>query len=278
MSQRVVVQAGPTQEWWQSSAAAYDRFEKRWHFYERVAKGMVRRLPTEKDSSVLELASGTGAATVVVARSCPRGRVVCVERSSAMIDRARVNVKSAGLDNVAFVQGDASALPGLLRGQGPFDLVVCNSAFWQFSDHRSVIAAARDVLRRGGYLGFNVPIRSATTASWLAYRASVESASAGDGIGPSKAFGGRRGTADWPAVVASAGMTLVKDLRYFVFMREEERRAWTRIPVFARRWGTLPGVPPKVSVEMRRETGALERTRPGRRSSRRPWRLIVARS
>src|SRR5262249_44371556 len=60
---------------------------------------------------VLDVASGTGHATVAAARAVgPRGRVVAVDASAEMCERARQKVVRLGLPNVEVRQGDGAAL------------------------------------------------------------------------------------------------------------------------------------------------------------------------
>ncbi len=118
---------------WDRSAGQYDRFEKTWRYYTRVGEKLVRPLGIRADSTVLELASGTGACTVLLSRLCRDGKVVCVERSPAMIEIARENMKAAKRANVTFEQGDVGRLLELVGGRR-FEFAVCSAAFWQFAE------------------------------------------------------------------------------------------------------------------------------------------------
>jgi len=261
---------------WDRSARAYDRFEGRWHYYGRVAEKLLRPLKLEPDSRVLELAGGTGACTVLLSRRCPVGMVVCVDGSSEMLQIAKKNLEGAGSRNVVFVRGDVAHLSMLV--EGPFDFVVCNSAFWQFADLRSVLESVRGALKPGGTLAFNMPQWFRTKRERLAYRKTVEGVLLRHKIDPSKFWAGRRPPA-YAALLKRSGFVVTRNTHYWVELREKEREDWKRIPVFAGRPRNYSEVPAKVSVEIRRE---LEKRRrmpwPKGSAQRRRWRRIVAMS
>jgi len=260
---------------WDGSARAYDRFEKRWHYYSRVAEGLVRPLGIERGSRVLELACGTGACTLVLSRRCPSGEVVCVERSAPMMDMARKNARSAGRENVSFVQGDVSRLPDLLAGEAKFDFAVCNSAFWQFHKSVRVGEAVRKSLKPGGVFAFNLPSLYSLTRERRLYRDAVNEILGKHGIDRRK-FWQRRKREDYHASVERAGFTVVKDTHYYVVVQPREMMEWRSIPIFARRWGNFAGLPADVSAEissMIRKRRLLWPDDMGRRSR---WRMIVS--
>src|SRR5579872_1053927 len=61
---------------------------------------------------VLDLGSGAGFDALLAARKVgPKGRVIGVDMTDAMLERARRNAASAGLTNVEFRKGDIESLP-----------------------------------------------------------------------------------------------------------------------------------------------------------------------
>jgi ubiquinone/menaquinone biosynthesis C-methylase UbiE len=260
---------------WDGSARAYDRFERRWHYYSRVAEGLVAPLGIERGSRVLELACGTGACTLVLSGRCPSGEVVCVERSAPMMDIARKNVKSAGRENVSFVQGDVNRLPELLAGEARFDFAVCNSAFWQFPKSVQVGEAVRRSLRPGGIFAFNLPSLFSLTRERRLYRDAMDEILGKHGIDRRK-FWRRRKREDYHASLDRAGFTVVKDAHYDVVVQAREMMEWRSIPIFARRWGNFDALPADVSAEISstiRKRRLLWPDDTGRRSR---WRMIVS--
>ena len=261
---------------WDTSAGAYDRFERRWHYYGRVAEKLVRPLGIQRDSRVLELASGTGACTLVLSGRCPEGELVCVERSPEMLRIAKRNLRNAGGNNITFVGGDVVRLSGLVRGK--FDFVVCNSAFWQFPELPMVLRAIRSVLKPGGTLAFNVPQWHSTRRERQEYRKIVDKVLLRHKIDP-LSFWTRRKPVDLPSLMKDCGFVLVRDTHYSVALRARERREWLRIPAFAGRLRPSSGIPSRVSAEIRRELRERRRRPwPEGRVEKRKWRLIVARS
>jgi SAM-dependent methyltransferase len=75
----------------------------------------------EPPHKVLDLGSGTGAATVVIAERWPEAEVVGVDVSSGMVGEARRRLPSELQGRVRYEVGDAEALP---FPDGSFDLVL----------------------------------------------------------------------------------------------------------------------------------------------------------
>jgi len=256
----------------------YDQFERKWRYYARVAEGLVRPLRIRRDSRVLELASGTGACSSVIASRCPAGEVVCIERSEAMIRFARANLKSAGLENVSFEEGDVTRLSELVKGMARFDFAVCNSAFWQFPEPRAVINALKRSLNPRGLFAFNIPFWYRSEKERQAYRKKIDEILSNHDVDPSK-FWNRRQPTDYRALLRSSRMKIVRDASYAVVMRAQEREEWRRIPVFARRWGNSKDIPESVAAEIRREVRRMNLMPwPANSASRRRWHLLIARA
>jgi ubiquinone/menaquinone biosynthesis C-methylase UbiE len=258
---------------WDRSAGEYDRFEKRWHYYGRVAERLVGHLGIGADSRVLELASGTGACTLLLSRLCPEGGVVCVERSRAMVAIAKGNARAAGLENVTFLQGDARELPGLVAGMERFAFAVCNSAFWQFPEPEGVAGAVERSLSPGGLFAFNIPSLFSFTTERRAFRSTVDRILEEHGLDRSRFWRVRR-RKDFRALLEGAGFEVIEDSRYYVRIGPEQAREWRRIPVFARRWGNFDGLPREASAEI---LEAVKEARLGDRERRSKWRMLVGR-
>lgn len=264
---------------WESSAKEYDAFERRWHYYARVAEELVRPLRIGKGSRVLELASGTGACTEVIARRCSDGEVVCVERSEEMLKLARANLEAAGLSNVAFLWSEVARLDELLANETPFDFAVCNSAFWQLPEVKGVLQSLNRSLKPGGLFAFNIPQLWRSERARVAYRDAVEEILERHSVDPSRFWPRGRDPLDWRALLESAGFELKVETHYEVEMRAKEREAWRRIPIFAQRRDRFGTLPPSVRKEIRKEV--TERRQSLWRSNstgRNRWRLLVARA
>jgi ubiquinone/menaquinone biosynthesis C-methylase UbiE len=71
----------------------------------------------------LEIGSGPGFLTALVAKKNPNARITALELSPEMIHFARNHIQEEGVeDRVRFIQGNAES-PGMLQSLGPFDLV-----------------------------------------------------------------------------------------------------------------------------------------------------------
>jgi ubiquinone/menaquinone biosynthesis C-methylase UbiE len=103
--------------------------------------------------AVLDVATGTGHAAVAAARAGgPSTRVVAVDASGEMCERAREKVRRLGLENVQVREGDGAALD---VPDESFDVVLCASAIYTFPDIPAALAEWRRVLKPGGRLAFS---------------------------------------------------------------------------------------------------------------------------
>src|SRR5262245_21171548 len=122
---------------------------------------------------VLDVACGTGNFSRDFARSVgPDDLVVGIDDSETMLARAVRDTRAAGLDQVAYVRGDAQELP--FRPQS-FDAVCCFAAFHLFADPMRALDRMTEVLTPGGRIalfttarGRTAPLR--TAESLLAMR------------------------------------------------------------------------------------------------------------
>jgi SAM-dependent methyltransferase len=115
-------------------------------------------LPTEfaqiqPGDVVLDLGSGAGN-DCFVARSetGAAGKVIGVDFTTAMIERARQNAEKLGFHNVEFRQGDIEALPVSDRS---VDVVVSNCVLNLVPDKAKVFSEINRVLRPGGHFSIS---------------------------------------------------------------------------------------------------------------------------
>jgi demethylmenaquinone methyltransferase / 2-methoxy-6-polyprenyl-1,4-benzoquinol methylase len=107
-----------------------------------------------RDGSVLDLATGTGAFPLLLRREGHRGPIVGVDRSRAMLARARAKGPGAG---VRFVEADLNALPFAPES---FDVIVMGYGLRYLDDLPRAMESVHRVLRPGGIfltLDFGVP-------------------------------------------------------------------------------------------------------------------------
>jgi ubiquinone/menaquinone biosynthesis C-methylase UbiE len=94
---------------------------------------------------VLDAATGTGNAGLALAPHV--AWVIGLDLTPAMLDQAARSAREAGLRNVTWVIGDATALPFPAES---FDVYACRAAPHHFADVRAALAEAWKVLRPGG--------------------------------------------------------------------------------------------------------------------------------
>ena len=100
--------------------------------------------------TVLDLGSGGGLDAFLAAdRVGPTGRVVGVDMTPAMVERARANAKKAGIDNVSFREGRLEALP---VSDASVDAVTSNCVINLVPDKGVVFREVARVLKPGGRL------------------------------------------------------------------------------------------------------------------------------
>ena len=117
--------------------------EKNLDYLERALSGV----PDGFAGKLLEVPVGTGVLTIPVYRELPKADVTCLDYSEAMMAFAQAKAKTAGLQNVRFMQGDVGALP---FEDGQFDIVLSLNGFHAFPDKEAAYRETFRVLKNGG--------------------------------------------------------------------------------------------------------------------------------
>jgi SAM-dependent methyltransferase len=105
-------------------------------------------LELQAGETVLDLGSGAGIDAFLAAEEVgPRGRVIGVDMTPQMVERARKNVASTGHENVEFREGRLEALP---VEDGSVDAVTSNCVINLVPDKAAVFAEVARVLKPGG--------------------------------------------------------------------------------------------------------------------------------
>jgi arsenite methyltransferase len=106
--------------------------------------------PLREGEHVLDIGSGAGSDVFFAALQVgPLGRVVGLDMTDAMIDKARSNAEGFGLDNSRFEKGYAEELP---FANASFDCVISNGVINLAPDKPAVLEGIERVLKPGGRL------------------------------------------------------------------------------------------------------------------------------
>jgi ubiquinone/menaquinone biosynthesis C-methylase UbiE len=116
-------------------------------FFARSAQSMVSLLELCGNEHALDVACGTGHASLALARMVPGGRVTGVDFSPGMLDQARSKAAAQGMPNVDFLERDMTAL-GFPANS--FDVAVCAFGIFFVDDMERQLAHITSVVKPGG--------------------------------------------------------------------------------------------------------------------------------
>jgi trans-aconitate 2-methyltransferase len=128
-------------------AATYDRVaapQTRW------GGAVLERLPLRGDETVLDAGCGSGRVTEMLLERLPRGRVIALDASAAMIAEARRRLAPFG-ERVAFVEADLGR-PFQLPDGVLADAILSTATFHWVPDHDALFRNLAAVVRPGGRL------------------------------------------------------------------------------------------------------------------------------
>ena len=126
-----------------------------------ILEAFLRDVGIREGDRVLDVASGLGDVSLALARLVTyRGAVVGIERDAGSIGIARARVATVGMRNVTFVQADVNAFECDER----FDAVVGRFILVFLPERVAVIRRLARLLRPGGVIAFQEPLREATQA------------------------------------------------------------------------------------------------------------------
>jgi trans-aconitate methyltransferase len=123
------------------------------------ALSVIERLDLAPDARVLDIGCGDGKVTIELARRVPRGSVVGVDSSPAMVELAQRSWGQAA-PNIEFRLGDAQALDFDAR----FDVAFSNAALHWARDQPAVLRGVAAALVAGGRTFFSMGGRGTAAA------------------------------------------------------------------------------------------------------------------
>lgn len=136
------------------TAAFFDKFSReyelqdryRYLFYRWIIKNIIKQIDKE-DCDILDVGMGTGNLAVRLAMKYPRSRILGVDVSNGMINKAKTRCRSMGITNIRFRVGSIEELR-----TGKFDFVVSALAFHHIENKKRVISNLYAKLAQGGKL------------------------------------------------------------------------------------------------------------------------------
>jgi ubiquinone/menaquinone biosynthesis C-methylase UbiE len=130
---------------WNSPGGRYDEISRS---IADAIEHAVERLQPQPNTRVLDLATGTGWASRIIAQRFPRTLVTGVDIAEQMLDYARTKATQLSLD-VTYRQGDAEDLP---FATGELDAIVSTFGVMFASKPEAAAAELARVVKRGGHV------------------------------------------------------------------------------------------------------------------------------
>jgi ubiquinone/menaquinone biosynthesis C-methylase UbiE len=126
-------------------AGGYDG--KALRFFPESAKNMAALLGPRGDEHVLDVACGTGHASLALAPRLPKGRITAVDLSPRMLDQARQKTASMKIRNIDFAERD---MQDLEFAESLFDIAVCAFGIFFVMDMETQLAHIASMVKPGG--------------------------------------------------------------------------------------------------------------------------------
>lgn len=126
-------------------AAGYDNAALR--FFPDSSRHLADLLGLRGSEHVLDVACGTGHASLAVAKKLPQGRVTGVDLSPGMLARARKKAAAAGIRNAEFHEGDMTRLG---FPEASFDAAICAFGIFFVKDMEAQLSHIASKVRPGG--------------------------------------------------------------------------------------------------------------------------------
>jgi arsenite methyltransferase len=128
------------------AAAGYDQPAVR--FFPRIARRLVDLAQPQCGDTVLDAATGSGAAALCAAgKVAPTGRVIGIDLATEMLVQASQKVAATGWSHIDLREGDMAQLP---FDDATFDVVLCASGIFLLPDMLAGLREWQRVLKPGG--------------------------------------------------------------------------------------------------------------------------------
>ncbi len=135
-----------------------DDYSESHGYYEAADLGLGCGLPTQfakinKGDTVIDLGSGAGNDCFVARHEAgAEGKVIGIDFTPIMIEKARINAEKLGYNNVEFREGDIDAMP---VNDAVADVIVSNCVLNLVPNKQKVIEEIHRVLKPGGHFSIS---------------------------------------------------------------------------------------------------------------------------
>jgi len=116
-------------------------------FFSISGQTMADLYPLNGDEHVLDVASGTGALAIPLARHLPQGKVTAVDFSSGMLARSRCRAEDENLGNIEYIEQDMTAM---VFDDGLFDHAYCAFGLFFVEDMVALLEHIGGNVKTGG--------------------------------------------------------------------------------------------------------------------------------
>lgn len=126
----------------------------------RPAHDLLARVALEAPREVVDLGCGTGTLTALLRARWPEARIVGVDNSQAMLERARTALPDVEWEQEDLARWTPSVAP---------DLLISNAALHWIDDHPTLFPRLLSHLRPGGILAVQMPAQHAAASHQVGY-------------------------------------------------------------------------------------------------------------
>jgi len=148
---------------------SYDERSKNYNnsqWHQSLARRLVDNNPPKESFHVLDIGTGTGAAAFHCASFVgSRGRIIGVDISEGMINKANDLLNLSPIKNLRFQLADGEDLP---FPKSSFDRIYCASAFFWIANKEQTLTNWLDLLKPGGVVGFHAWPENAYVFGYIA--------------------------------------------------------------------------------------------------------------